>query len=212
MKQNLPRTYAYLKRFEGDLSKPARGTLRGRALFKLYFKSTDPFYSMYNVSTNTFAPWKVVYKRLSNAFQAAVIAREIIPHEKIILMPTASEEEAHYLCAVLNSSVVNLLLRSSAVRVQTIEYAPGDVEQIAIPDFDPKSRLHCEIATLSSDCHAMAAKGDFDAIIELEERLDNTVIELWGVTASELGLVKQALEDLGPITAAVEPEPTGKES
>lgn len=212
MKRTLPKTYAYLKRFEGDLTTPARGTLRGRALFKLYYKPTDPFYSMYNVSTNTFAPWKVVYKRLSNAFQAAVVAREIIPHEKIILMPTASEEEAHYLCGALNSSVANLLLRSSAVRVQTIEYAPGDVAQIALPDFDPKSRLHCEIAKLSRECHAAASKENFDAIGELEDKLDDTVIELWGVTASELELVKQALADLGPMATAVEPEPSGEES
>jgi hypothetical protein len=149
MKRTLPRTYAYLKRFEGDFAKPVRGTLRGRALFKQYFKPTDPFYSMYNVSINTFAPWKVVYKRLSNAFQAAVVPHEVIPHEKIILMPTGSQEEAHYLCGVLNSSVSNLLLRSSAVRVQTIEYAPGDVAQIAVPDFDQNSRLHCRIAELS---------------------------------------------------------------
>lgn len=49
-------------------------------------------------------------------------------------------------------------LRSSAVRVQTIEYAPSDVARIAPPDFDPKAHLHLKIAQLSSECQTRACR------------------------------------------------------
>src|SRR5579872_1146466 len=196
MKKKLPRSYAYLKRLEGDPAKPARGTLRGRALFKLYFRPTDPFYSMYNVGADTFAPWKVVYKRLSNAFQAAVVGQAVVPHEKVILIPAASEDEAHYVCGVLNSSVPNLLLRASAVRVQTIEYAPSDIAQVALPNFEAQNLCHCEIVDISQSCHRAADQGNWLAIPELEERLDRSAARLWGITAAQLHSVQEALLEL----------------
>ncbi|HEY79633.1 MAG TPA: N-6 DNA methylase, partial [Caldilineae bacterium] len=56
-----PKSWAYLKRFEGPL--------RERSGFKRYFTrkrgkqviETGPFYSMFNVGDYTFAPWKVVW-------------------------------------------------------------------------------------------------------------------------------------------------------
>lgn len=44
-----------------------------------------------------------------------------------------------------------------------------------------------------------AKHGRVESVIKLEERLDDTVIKLWGVTPPELELVKQALSDLGPL-------------
>jgi hypothetical protein len=61
-----PRTYGYLKHFEK--------VLRERAAFKRYFTRKDrynkvvetgPFYSMFDVGTYTFAPWKVVWPWIS---------------------------------------------------------------------------------------------------------------------------------------------------
>lgn len=58
LKRKYPKTYAYFKRFEGEKKRPAKGTLRGRALFKQYFKPNDPFYSLYNVGPYTIRPWE----------------------------------------------------------------------------------------------------------------------------------------------------------
>jgi len=40
MKKRQPKTFSYLKRFEGSMESPKRGTLRGRALYKQYFRPT----------------------------------------------------------------------------------------------------------------------------------------------------------------------------
>ncbi len=55
MKRRCPKTFAYLKQFEGDPKKPLRGTLRGRSGYRKYFKSSDPFYSLYNVGLYSLA-------------------------------------------------------------------------------------------------------------------------------------------------------------
>jgi hypothetical protein len=65
MQTQYPRTYGYLKHFEK--------VLRERAAFKRYFTRKDrynkvvetgPFYSMFDVGTYTFVPWKVVWTRM----------------------------------------------------------------------------------------------------------------------------------------------------
>ena len=77
MKRRWPKTYAYLKQFEGSRRKPKRGTLRGRSGYRQYFKPSDPFYSMYNVGPYTMAEWKVVWREQSSLFQAALCWTEI---------------------------------------------------------------------------------------------------------------------------------------
>ena len=61
-----PEMYSYLKQFEVPL--------RNRAAFKKYFESSDPFYTQFNVSSYTFAPYKVVWKRMASDLVAAVIS------------------------------------------------------------------------------------------------------------------------------------------
>jgi hypothetical protein len=198
LKKSYPLLYAYLKAFEGDVIKPAKGTLRGRALFKLYFKPEDPFYSMYNIGSHTFAPWKVVYKRLSNAMQAAVVDANCVPHEKVILIPTRERIEAHYIAAILNCTGANVLLRSAAVRVQTIEYAPSDVERIQIPQFDPNDALHQKLANLSMLCHQAKVNGDSEELYRLEREIDTCTETLWQLSDGDVNALWTALVSLNP--------------
>src|SRR5207244_10696409 len=59
MQSELPRTFAYLKNFEA--------ALRRRVGFQRFFNSNvDPFYSMYNVGTYTFARFKVLWREVAN--------------------------------------------------------------------------------------------------------------------------------------------------
>jgi hypothetical protein len=196
MKRLYPKTFEYLKEFEGTRARPQRGTLRGRALFKLYFRETDPFYSMYNVGPYTLADWKVLYKRLSDAMQAVVIPKGQIPHEKLILIPAGSRSEAHYIAALLNSSPANLLLRGAAVRVQTNEYAPSDISHLAISTFDTKQVLHVKLSALSEKAHAAATKDDSAGIAELELEIDEAAAKLWGLTDDELKAIQAELAEV----------------
>ncbi len=57
MERFVPKTLAYFKCFELQLL--------GRSGYKKYLEG-EPFYSIYDVSENTFAPYKVVWKALAN--------------------------------------------------------------------------------------------------------------------------------------------------
>ena len=72
MKRRWPKTYAYLKQFEGSPEKPERGTLRGRSGYRQYFKPSDPFYSMYNIGPYTMAEWKVLWPEVGHSVRASV--------------------------------------------------------------------------------------------------------------------------------------------
>ena len=197
MKRKFPKTYSYLKRFEGEKVKPKRGTLRGRALFKLYFRPTDPFYSMYNVGRATLAPYKVVWREQSREFQAAKIGlrdgKPVIPDHKLMAIECVSEAEADYLTALLNSSPCNLMVMSYTVSTSTSTHV---LEHVAIPEFDAKNALHLKLARLSSQCHSAAENENQDEVARLENDVDFAAAELWGITASELVTIQNSIHAL----------------
>jgi hypothetical protein len=136
----------------------------------------------------------VIYKRLSNTMQAAVIPGDQMPHEKLVLVPAKSKREAHYIAALLNSVPAGLLLRGAAVRVQTIEYAPSDIAQIKVPLFSGEDPIHARLAELSEKIHSIKPSGDEPVIMKLESDINKLASELWGITIKELEVLKEALQ------------------
>ncbi|MEI8333060.1 MAG: N-6 DNA methylase [Chloroflexota bacterium] len=147
-----PLTYAYLERFEDQL--------RDRAAFRKYFGGSDPFYSMYNIGPYTVSRWKVVWREQAAAMTAAVIGqhegRTIIPDHKLMLVPVGSEDEAHFLCAALNSPTSAAIVAAYAL---AIGFSTHVLEHVPVPRFDPTMGPHLELAALG---RAAAATGAVD--------------------------------------------------
>ncbi len=184
MQQNWPQTYAYLQRFEGTVEAPARGSLRGRALFKRYFEPEDPFYSMYGVGPYTIAPWKVCWRRIDTELRAAVVGpdeknRPVIPQETITFVAFDTPEEAHFFCALFNSAWPNALVR---------RYSSGKgfasahiLEAIAIGAFDPNLDHHRRLSDLSQRAHGAAQIPDDDELSQLHARIDALAAHYFGL-------------------------------
>lgn len=104
----LPKTYAYLKHFEAEL--------RNRSGYRRYFSESDPFYSMFDVGDYTFAPYKVVWPNIGSELACTVVSssegKPVVPQHVITLVALGNDEEAHFVCAVINSSPVNFALQS----------------------------------------------------------------------------------------------------
>ncbi len=187
-----PKTYSYLKRFENFL--------RNRAAFRRYFKETAPFYSIFNIGDYTFSPWKVVWREVANELDAAVIEREIcddekkpvIPDHTCILVECSSKAQAHYLCALVNSSPARLTIKNYIV----LHPDPHVLEHVKIPDFKVESSLHVKLAGLSESAHRAAAKGNEAEVREIEAEIDKASAKLWGLTDEELAEIKRSLEDM----------------
>jgi hypothetical protein len=152
-----PRTLAYLQRF--------RELLESRAAYRRY-QQDRPFYSMYNVGPYTVAPVKVVWRRMDRQINAAVVEmcddpllgrRPVIPQETCVLVACESADEAHYLCAMLNSEAVGELVAACSVRGGKGFGTPGILEFVPLRRFDPNNRLHAELADLSRRAHGGAA-------------------------------------------------------
>ena len=198
VKVNFPKTYAYLKGFEEKLKE--------RAAYKKYLGKA-PFYSMYNLSEYTFSPYKVVWNRIGSKITACVISqvkdeilgeRIILPSENTTFIPTESKNEAHFICSILNSSIVDLMTKSISGGSGFTSFGTPKIieETIRIPKFDANNEVHRKLAELSRKAHELASKEEEEELRVIEKEIDSEVARLFGLNEEEVGEVKKALRDV----------------
>ncbi|MBU4271935.1 MAG: SAM-dependent methyltransferase [Planctomycetes bacterium] len=148
MRERYPRTLDYLERF--------RDLLVSRASYRRY-QRRGPFYSMYNVGPYTVAPVKVVWRRMDRRINAAVVEssrkRPPVPQETCVLVACDRSDEAHYLCAMLNSTPMGELVSAHSVRGGKGFGTPGMLDFLPLGRFDPSDPRHVELASLSRRAH-----------------------------------------------------------
>jgi SAM-dependent methyltransferase len=146
-----PKTYAYLKRFEKGL--------RNRSGYKqILSRREQEFYGLMDIDHYTFAPWKVVWTRIGR-IQAAVVSssagKVVIPQETITLVPCDSPEEAHYICAIVNSAVFQFAAESYSQKGGKSMGTMHLLDHIHIPCYDPNNAVHRRLAELSMQAHQL---------------------------------------------------------
>ena len=193
MKADYPKTYLYLKRFEAILQE--------RAAYKRYFSPEDPFYSMFDVGDYTFAPYKVVWPNIASEIVSAVISTEenklILPQHIVTLVACKSLPEAHYICALMNSRIVNFSLQSYSMKGGKSFGDPHVLQNIRIPKFDSTNKVHQELTSLSQNAHYAVSIGDEAGLRELEEGIDELAAQIWGLSSDELNEIRASLEEMG---------------
>lgn len=192
LREAYPRTHAYLNRFESQL--------RRRAAYRRYQESA-PFYSMYNVGEYTVAPHKVVWRRMDRLVRAAVLetrevpflgSRPVLCQETCAMIATESGEEAHYLAALLNSSIVGFLAQAHNVRGGKGFGSPGMLEYLGIRRFDVQNADHQELASLGRAAqHAQANGRDLRTI---EQEIDAKAALVYKITPTEARLLAECVE------------------
>jgi SAM-dependent methyltransferase len=219
MKTHFPQAYQYFLNFYEDLvhrgGEPYNSRLAPyrKTSIAQAEKKAPPFYWLFNVAP-VLAPYKVVWKRVAGKisgkaeFSAAVMgtaddallgAKPTIPYEKLMLIPLREQKEAHYVAAVLNSSIVQTIVASYLV-----EQSISDItKHIKIPKFDPKTLLHVTLSQLSVTAHELATKyyekNDEVAREELgkvQDQVDEACAHLYGISDEELEEIKRTLQIL----------------
>ena len=195
VKVNFPKTYEYLKSFEDVIRRRSSRVVR-------QLMEKGPFYSMYAVSKYTFSPYKVTWNQMGSKLSACVISsvndeflgeKMVLPEHVLAFVSTENENEAHFVCAVLNSSVVDLAIRSIAGGTKSFG-TPKIIENtIGIPKFDANNEVYRKLAELSKGAHEFALKGEEDELREVEEAIDREVTRLFGLGEEEVEEVKEAL-------------------
>jgi len=177
LKVNCPLTYKWLYHFH-DILLETR--IRNG---KFFDKDQYPFYRLDNVGPYTFAPYKVAWREQNRTMVACVIStletqplgkKIVVTDSKVLFCPLNNRQEAHYLCAVINSPLIARIIDG-----YTIDTNRGiDIlDNIKIPEYSKDNPLHRKLAVTSIKAHrAHAKKQDIEAI---EKTLDALVMQLF---------------------------------
>jgi hypothetical protein len=104
--------------------------------------------------------------------------KTVIATDTTSLFATNNELEAHYLCAVINSKPVREFIKSYSSAGRGFG-APSVMRHVGIPLFNPKNRLHIELAEVSKELHALKIKESLEEISNLEAHNDTLVKRLF---------------------------------
>jgi hypothetical protein len=203
LKVDSPQTYLYFKKFEK--------ILLGRSGYQ-QLRQGEPFYICSNTGPWLFAPFKVAWRTMAAPLQSCVISDAPGKDKKrpmfkntIVFVALEREDEAHFLCACVNSSCLNLAAQSYSVGKSF--GSPHLLQQVAIPRFDHSNPTHRRLSELSLAAHELGselARGPDNplarsAIAEIERQIDTATGELWGFQAAELDSIQSALSLITPI-------------
>lgn len=168
----LPQTKKYFRHFQSLLER--------RSTYRLRQKGA-PVYAIYNSGSYTFAPYKVVWAELSNTFQAAVFTdadvplvgrRPYVPDHKIYFAEFVDEDAAHFVCGVLNSTLVREYVESHTIQIQVSNI----FKHMSIPRFSSKDKNHLALAAASIKAHATKSDSARKRLLEDIDRLAEQVL------------------------------------
>lgn len=186
MDENCPKTRDYFMGFEEEL--------RARSAF-IKYQEDSALWSQFNIGTYTFAPYKVVWKEQSSEFECAVVSsvdgRVIVPDHKLMLVPFDNEDESHYVCALLASTIARFIVQAYTISTQQSTHI---LNNIKIPKYVAENETHKDLARLSKQCHEKASAGI--SVSDLEEQIDELAAELWGLTKEEMKDIRESLEEM----------------
>jgi hypothetical protein len=153
-------TYKYFKRINSVKDEEGAQLLEGRSTWKSRMRPMGaPFYAVYNVGAYTFSKFKVVWAEMGSGIVAALVSTQTLPYgigtkptvpdHKIYFVSTASAEEAHFLCAMLNSEPVQEFVNSFTIKIQV-----GTIFRLLrLPKYDADNTTHTELVKLSKTAH-----------------------------------------------------------
>jgi hypothetical protein len=190
MRQEYKNAYEFLSNFRDELLQ--------RSLYKRWGKS-KPFYSMFDIGTYTFNPYRVAWKRTTRKFAAAVMGYVndewlgkvlLIPNGKIMFIPCDSREAAHFVCALLNSSPARLRINRSI----SSEVHAEMINLVQLPRYDVRDERHKRLSDLAIQAHKQAASDEIEELELTENAIDLEVALLWKITETELTSIQNAVE------------------
>ena len=190
LRAKCPLTYAYLERFRNALEER-----KGFVGWERQYLG-EAFYACQRIGTYTFAPYKVVWRYISREFTCCVVGPEtdgqgrqlpVIPHEKLMLIPFQSEQEAYYVCGLLSSSPVKFFVESHMVETQI---APHVISRVSIPRFDEGNKAHVELSSACQHGHIARRMNNVSEYRRAEADIDRIIPEILAVTADDVCILK----------------------
>jgi len=179
MIQAAPLTYAYLRQFKEILLS------RGSRVVKELAKKTE-FYAMYGIGEYTFGKYRIAWKRMASKMSAVVLSsiktdfgtKTLVSTDTTAFFAVDNKDEAHYVCAILNSEIVNDFIKSFSSAGRGFG-APSIMNNFAIPCFNNSNETHKQLAELSEKAHNLVKRGK--STEDIEKQINTVVKRLWNL-------------------------------
>ena len=190
--KKLSETWAYLNEFRDFLS--------ARKMYDLGFRKLA-FYALFETGKFLISDWKVVFREQAASLTTAVIGpyssefvgeKPVIPDHKLMVAAMEGKEEAHYVCALLNSSLSRFFAEAYFIETSISTHI---LDYIKIPKFNARIDLHKRLSKVSQQAHAIRAAAQTKELLKVEQEIDALAAELWGVTQKELEQIQKALKE-----------------
>ena len=114
-----------------------------------------------------------IYASVISYFKTPFGYKNIIPIKTVALIAVDNEDEAHFICAILNSKIVRNFIKSYSSAGRGFG-TPSVMKHVGIPKFDSKNKLHQDISESSKRLHNLKSK---DQVDEIEERENDELIK-----------------------------------
>lgn len=196
-RKSYPKAFDYFAEF-----KPVLLARKSKGLAGMM--ESSGFYCMFSVSTATLSPDKVVWRRMDRRMSAAVVSevqdkflgrRPCIPQETCVFVACSSDDEAHYLCAIMNSALVDFIAQSYNVRGGKGFGSPSLLQFVKVPKFQSTNPLHLNLMALSRECHNLAVIGNGGKLQSTEDAIAESAAKLWDIPYDELRAIRATLVD-----------------
>ncbi len=175
LKNEYPNTYKFFYKTDEEITR----WLDTRGIYQKHLKLANiPLHGLYDIGEYTFSKYKVVWKALASGMIASVINsidygllgnKLVIPDHNVLMVPLDTAEEAHYLCGILNSEIVNEFV----IAYISWFYSSHILEHINIPSFNVNNRNHRRISELSQKAHLHKKLTEFE-----QEELNNITLAI----------------------------------
>jgi SAM-dependent methyltransferase len=145
---------------------------------KFFVENKYPFYRLDNVGDYTFKPFKVLWREQSRVMTATVVSnidddylgiKNVVTDSKVLFVSFDNEEEAHYLCGILNSRIIGDIIEAYTIDTQR---GVDIVKNINIPRYNSSTSDHIKMVELSKKAHHLYLAKDKNGIAQIEEKLE----------------------------------------
>ena len=190
LRRQCPKAYDYFCHFKPELLKRGSGAVQA-------VMDASAFYAMFAVGVETFAPFKVVWRRMGNIFRTAVVSsvvdkflgsKVVIPSDTVTFVPFDKEEEAFFFAGLIGSSPAKAAIYSFSPSGRGLG-APGILKQLRIDTFkhaDAKLRRRIARAAQAVTRECSSTTVDASRVRSCLEGLDVLAAEYWGLGAKAL--------------------------
>ena len=180
MQIDYPKTYQWLYYFH-DLLRDTR--IRSGKFFDI---NQFPWYRLDNVGEYTFKPYKVLWQEQARRLDCCVVStlsddfiedKIVVTDSKVLSVSFDSEYEAHYLCAILNSKDIELIIQGYTINTNR---GTDIVKNIRIPKFSNKNPYHIKVAELSIEAHKAYIDRNSAKLQEIEAIINDLIHHIFG--------------------------------